>query len=196
MDQHGNVVFGGNGYSEEWHRIAVEERGLLNLPTTADALPYLQSEPVKDLFAKIGVLTEKELESRYEVYSEQYILAIDVEAKLVIDMAKTVIYPTALRYLADLSNTIGSLMDLGVELGNEQAQAIASLTQSMMDSVTKLSEAMQQHDFGSTAEHMQHCAKVIRPLMDEVRVSVDALEAEVADDLWPLPTYEEMLFMK
>ncbi len=196
MDEHGNAIFGGDGYSEEWHKMAVEERGLLNLPTTADALPHLQSEPIKDLFSKIGVLSEKELESRYEVYSEQYILAIDVEAKLVAEMAKTKIYPAAIQYLAELSSTIANLKEVGVELDNSQAQTVAGFTQSLMASVKKLSEAAAKEDFGSVAEHMQYCAKTIRPLMDEVRESADALEGEIADEYWPLPTYQEMLFIK
>ncbi len=75
MEDHGAVIFGGNGYSEEWHQIAVEERGLANLRTTADALPTLKEEYIQDLFQKNGVLTPVELESRFEVYAEQYILS-------------------------------------------------------------------------------------------------------------------------
>ncbi|MGB3649405.1 MAG: glutamine synthetase III, partial [Desulfobulbales bacterium] len=93
MQEHGNVVFGGDGYSAEWHEMAVSERGLKNIPTTADALPALREESVKKLFESTGVLTPVELESRFEVYAEQYILSIDVEAKLVVDIAKTRIYP-------------------------------------------------------------------------------------------------------
>ena len=104
MEKHGNVVFGGDGYSAEWHEMAVSERGLKNIPTTADALPALREESVKKLFESTGVLTPVELESRFEVYAEQYILSIDVEAKLVVDMAKTIIYPAAIRYLSDLAN--------------------------------------------------------------------------------------------
>jgi glutamine synthetase len=196
MDTHGAVVFGGNGYSEEWHKMAVEERGLPNLPTTADALPILQTEYIEDLFEKTGVLSPVELESRYEVYAEQYLLSIEVEAKLVISMAKTSIYPASVKYLSILANTITSLQELGIELEKETAQKVASLSKSMLQSVGKLSEALTKHDFSTTEEHMQYSAKTIRPLMDEVRQYADALEGEVADDLWPLPTYQEMLFIK
>ena len=105
MDKHGAVIFGGDGYSEEWHKMAVEERGLANLPTSADALPVFKEKYIEELFDKSGVLSPKELESRFEVYSEQYILSIEVEAKLVIDMAKTTIYPAAMRHLADIATT-------------------------------------------------------------------------------------------
>ncbi|MEB3210187.1 MAG: glutamine synthetase III [Leptolyngbyaceae bacterium] len=196
MEEHGSVVFGGNGYSEEWHRMAVEERGLANLPTSADALPFLAEEFIKDLFEKTGVLTPVELESRYEVYSEQYILSIEVEAKLVISMAKTLVYPAAIGYLSKLSSTISSLSGLGITLEQESAKTVADLTNSMVATVDKLSAAMESHDFASTAEHMQYCAKTIRPLMDEVREYVDAIEGAIADEFWPLPTYEEMLFIK
>ena len=82
MNEHGNVVFGGDGYSEEWHRAAVEERGLKNIPTTADALPALREASVIELFSSTGVLSPVELESRFEVYAEQYLLSIEVEARL------------------------------------------------------------------------------------------------------------------
>ncbi|NET48238.1 MAG: glutamine synthetase type III [Merismopedia sp. SIO2A8] len=196
MEQHGSVVFGGNGYSEEWHKMAVEERGLANLPTTADALPYLKAESIKDLFNKTGVLTPVELESRFEVYSEQYILSIEVESKLVASMAKTLVYPSAVAYLSKLSSTISSLTSLGITLEQESAKAIADLTNSMVATVGKLEAAMGKHDFGSTDDHMQYCATTIRPLMDEVREYVDALEGSIDDEFWPLPTYQEMLFIK
>ncbi|WP_072619564.1 glutamine synthetase III [Spirulina major] len=196
MEAHGSVIFGGNGYSEEWHKMAVEERGLANLPTTADALPYLRAEFVQDLFAKTGVLTPVELESRFEVYAEQYILSIEVEAKLVIDIAKTRIYPAALDYLSQLSTTMTNLTSLGITLDKGSAEAIATLTNSMMAAVEELSTALAKHDIGSTEEHMQYCATTIRPLMDQVRECADSLEGLVADSFWPLPTYEEMLFIK
>lgn len=196
MEKHHNAVFGGDGYSEEWHKMAVEERGLANLRTSADALPALQYPETKALFESTGVLTAKELESRFDVYAEQYINTIAVEARLVIDMAKTTIYPAAVRYLADLSNTIASLTEVGVALDKSVVTTVADLLGSMTATVAKLQTANAQHDFADTTAHMQFCANTVRPLMDEVRSYADALEAEVADDLWPLPTYQEMLFIR
>jgi glutamine synthetase len=196
MDKHGAVVFSGNGYSEEWHKMAVEERGLANLPTTADALPVLREAYVEELFDKIGVLSPVELESRFEVYAEQYLLSIEVEAKLMVSMAKTVIYPAAVRYLSELSATIAGLKEIGIDLEKESAEKVAMLAKFMLDSVSKLSGALSNHEFSTPEEHMQYFAKTIRPLMDKVREYADALEGEVADDLWPLPTYQEMLFIK
>ena len=193
---HGNAVFGGDGYSVEWHEMAVKERGLKNLPTTADALPYLHDESIINLFASTGVLTPVELASRYEIYAEQYIMSIEVEAKLVIDIAKTYIYPAAINYLADLSAASSGMEGLGVTLDNSTAKKVADEANAMMVAVSALSEAMGKEEFASTDEHMQYIATTIRSLMDKVRVHADALECEVADNLWPLPKYQEMLFIK
>ncbi|MGL5035109.1 MAG: glutamine synthetase III [Microcystaceae cyanobacterium] len=195
MDKHGAVVFSGNGYSEEWHKLAAE-RGLANLRTCADALPVLQQDYIEELFNKMGVLSPVELASRYETYAEQYILSIEVEAKLVINMAKTLIYPAAIRYLSDLSNTVLSLKEIGMDVETETIEKVSSLVKAMMEKVSKLSSALESHDFANPEAHMKYIAQTIRTLMDEVREYADALEGEVADDLWPLPTYQEMLFIK
>ena len=196
IDNHGAVVFGGNGYSAEWHKMAVEERGLANLKTAADAIPVLKEPYVEKLFHELGVLSPVELASRFEIYAEQYILAIEVEAKLVVSMAKTGIYPATIKYLDGLSAALGSLKTNGVDLGNEPLTRIADLLTAMMAAVDKLSAAISRHDFPSIEDHMQFCANTIRPLMDEARQYADMLEGEIADELWPFPTYQEMLFIK
>lgn len=196
MDKHGAAVFGGNGYSDEWHTEAVEQRGLKNIPTTADALPYLKDPSIKELFSSTGVLSETELESRFEVYAEQYILSIEVEAKLVVDMAKTSIYPAALRYLSETAGAVANLSDVGIDMDKGQLEKIAGLAKTLLDGAQELESSMSKHDFGSSEEHMAFCAGTIRSQMDKVREAADTLEGEVADDLWPLPTYEEMLFIK
>jgi len=196
MDKHRNVIFGGNGYSPEWHKMAVEERGLANLRTTADALPVLKADYIEELFTRMGVFTPVELESRFDVYAEQYLLAIEVEAELVVSMAKTIIYPAAVRYLSELSLAISNAAAIGIEINKENAQTVSNLIKLMMDSVGKLSQAIAKDDFDSIEEHMQYSAQTIRPLMDKVREYADTLEGEVADNFWPLPTYQEMLFVK
>ena len=196
MDAHGNAVFGGDGYSAEWHKEAVEKRGLKNIPTTADALPALREDSVKALFESTGVLSPVELESRYEVYSEQYILSIEVEAKLVVDIAKTIIYPAAVRYLGDLAVTNSSMSEMGIGMVASVAQKVAEESNAMLAAVEKLGTAVEKEDFGSTDEHMQYCANELLGLMLEVREHADALEVEVADELWPLPKYSEMLFIR
>ena len=196
MELHGNAVFGGDGYSEEWHKAAVEERGLKNIPTTADALPIYHDQSVIDLFDKTGVFSPIELESRYEVYAEQYILTIDVEANLVSDIATTKIYPTAVSYLSELGLTSSSMADLGIELDTSLTISIATETNSMMAAVAELNDAIAKEDFADTEAHMHFCAETILPLMETVREHADTLEGLVADELWPLPKYREMLFIK
>lgn len=196
LNEHGNVIFGGDGYSEEWHKIAVEERGLKNIATAADAFAELKSHSIAGLFTKTNVLSLDELASRFEVYSEQYIMSIEVEANLVVKMAKTIIYPVATRYLSDLADTKVKMDELNVEFGVEPAQKVAAEIAAMMNAVNELKQAIAKDDFSSVEEKMQFCAYDIIKLMEQVRVHADSLEAEVSDDLWPLPTYQEMLFIR
>jgi glutamine synthetase len=169
---------------------------LKNIPTTADALPALQADDVKALFESTGVLSPVELASRYEVYAEQYILSIEVEAKLVVDMATTIIYPAAARYLSELSMANSGMAEMGVEMDHSIAQTVATEASAMMVAVNQLSDALTKEEFGSTDEHTQYFANEIRGLMDEVRLHADTLETVVADELWPLAKYHEMLFIK
>ncbi len=196
MELHGDVIFGGDGYSSEWHVAAVEERGLRNIPTTADALPVLQDEAVVALFERTGVLSSAELESRYEVYAEQYILSIGVESKLSIEMAKTLIYPAAMSYLSDLAATISATSLVGVEVDTGAMRAVAEESNALIAAAEALDSAMGVDDFATTEEHMHYCADTLRSLMDDVRTHADALETLVADSYWPLPKYREMLFLK
>jgi glutamine synthetase len=143
MVEHGAVIFGGDGYSAEWHRMAVEDRGLKNLPTTADALPYLQDESVKALFASTGVLSEVELKSRYEVYAEIYVLSMAVEANLVADMAKTIIYPAAMKYLSDLASASTAAAALGITSTEAHMQFCAGELRGLMDEVRTHVDALE-----------------------------------------------------
>ncbi len=194
IDEHGKVIFNGNGYSEEWHKEA-ETRGLPNLRTTPDALPALDSAEAKALFDKYNVLTPRELHSRYETYLEQYVRHVNVEAKLVTKLAKTSILPAALRYQGELAQIAASAKSAGVSTDTSTLEEVSGL-------VTKLSSGLKT--LGATSadakgeglEGAQHCRDVVIPAMLEIRSAVDALEGLLADDLWPLPTYQEMLFIK
>jgi glutamine synthetase len=130
------------------------------------------------------------------VYSEQYVLSIEVEAKLVIDIATTSIYPAAATYLSELTSTISSASSVGVTLENSLAKKIAGTTDAMMKDVDLLSVAITKHDFATVEDHMQFCANDVCALMNSVREHADLLETMVADSAWPLPKYAEMLFIK
>jgi len=159
-------------------------------------LPAYKEDAVINLFESTGVLSPKELASRFEVYAEQYILAIEVEAKLVIDIATTKIYPTAITYLSNLTSTSSSLSNMGINLDSSGIESVASEENAMMAAVKQLSSALEQHEFGSEEEHMKHCSEVLCTLMLEVRGHADTLEGLVDDELWPLPKYQEMMFIK
>ena len=196
MEKHGNVIFGGDGYSSEWHTAADEKHGIKNIPTKADTLPAIKEASIIKLFESTGVFSPVELASRFEVYAEQYILSIEVEAKLVIDIATTKLYPAAINYLSTLTSTASSLIGMGIELENSGIADVAAEASGMMTAVNKLSAALAEHDFDSVDEHMKYCADVLCVLMLAVRAHADTLEGLVADELWPLPKYQEMLFIK
>ena len=195
MDEHGAVVFGGDGYSSEWHSKAVEERGLENLRTSADALPVLERPEIRDLFQRQGVLTPVELESRFEVYAEQYILAIEVEARLAVRIARTQIYPVVMQSLERLSRSLRDQEAIGIQTDRGLAATIADLNSKLVHRASALEEAL-THPPHDTHGHLRHCADTLMPLIGSLREAVDGLEALVDDDLWPLPTYQEMLFVR
>ena len=195
IEEHGSVIFNGDGYSDEWHEEAAK-RGLLNLKTTADALPALQEPAVKELFEKYNVLSERELESRYETYLEQYCLSIKVEANLMEEIAATMIFPAAIRYQGELAATCANLKTLGTVFPTPTLDRLTSLIQSLQGAVAGLKKAMDTPEGGSSLDHAKHYLNDVLPAMAEVRKYADELEGIVADDLWPLPTYQEMLFIK
>ncbi|MEN9540192.1 MAG: hypothetical protein RLZZ459_283, partial [Cyanobacteriota bacterium] len=193
--ENGAVIFGGDGYSSAWHEMAVKERGLENLRTSADALPVLKRDAIRDLFTRQNVLSPVELESRFEVYAEQYILAIEVEVRLALRLARTVIYPAVSAYLGELAGSLQEQEAIGLQPSKAIAQQIAGLNQQLVDRANALEAALGSAPHGVEA-HMRHCADQLMPLMGELRAAADALEALVDDAAWPLPTYQEMLFVR
>ena len=192
--EHTKVVFNGDGYSDAWHKEAVEERGLLNLKTTPDALATLTDAKNVAVFEAYDVLTEAELESRKDILSEQYALTLNVEAATTESMAKTMVLPAALRYLAEIGEGAESAEDLGLDTSGAKALAEGVVTQ-----VNALQKALGTLAKARAAAHkaadesMAMKDKVI-PALTKVRAACDALEKEVPADLWPLPTYRDMLF--
>jgi len=195
MDEHGSVIFNGNGYSQEWHEEA-EKRALPNLKTTVDALPAFTLPSTIAAFEKYGILTARELQSRKEIAYEQYIKSVNVEANTVVEMAKTIIYPAAMRYQGQLADTASKLKNAGLEPDTSILQTVTGLTKDLLNGVKKVEEALFHQANGSIEAHAAHFKDAVLPAMLEVRAAADALEGLIADDLWPLPTYQEMLFIK
>ncbi len=195
MREHGAVVFGGDGYSSQWHQKAVAERGLENLPTCAEALPVLRRPEVRELFERQGVLSAVELESRFAVYAEQYALAIEVECKLALQMARTQVYPAAVRYLSELATALQEQQAMGLQPSLAVRNRIGELLHQLNNGCDALEQALEAtpHD---SEDHIRHCASQLMPLLGELRSAVDGLETLVDDNLWPLPSYQEMLFIR
>jgi len=188
LTKHGRIIFNGNGYSEEWHKEA-EKRGLKNLRTTPEALPEIVAQSTVDVFSRQGVLSKDELHSREEIYTHSYVLSVKTESKLTSDIGRTLLLPAALKFAADLtpvadSKSGGKLRKDVLALADELAAALDAL-----DSVRDDEKA----DTHSNAAHA--CNKVL-PAMLKVRAAADGLEEIVADEYWPLPSYQELLFLR
>jgi glutamine synthetase len=179
------IIFNGDGYSEEWHAEA-EQRGLYNLSTTPDALPWIVNKQTVKAFESYNVLSQRELESRYEVFVEQYATKLNIEGETSAAMARTQILPAAVRHLAEL-----------------KAGGVDALVQEVEPLVTELHTALlalekaNDHDGPEGGlKHAKYMRDTVIPAMNGVRDVADRLERLVADDLWPLPKYSEMLFIK
>jgi glutamine synthetase len=178
------IVFGGDGYSEEWHAEAAR-RGLDNLPSTPDALPCLASESTVAVMSKYGVLSERELEARLEVAVEQYSTKLNIESETASSMARTMLLPAAVRYLNELlASERQGLIDEFAPLIAEFHDAIKAL------------EVANEDPGLEGFELAAYMRDTVFPAMGAVREVADRLEKLVADDLWPLPKYSEILFIK
>ncbi len=191
--EHSAVIFNGNGYSEEWHKEAAK-RGLPNLKTTVDSLPVITAKDTISAYEKYGVLSRRELEARRDIAYEQYCKHVNVEANLVLEIAKTKIFPAAARYQTELSNNALAVKAAGGKPVTAILDSISEHLAGLQESCDTLEKIRAKHVSGLAAEAKHYCDHVL-PAMLEVRKHADALEAIVADDLWPLPTYEEMLFI-
>jgi glutamine synthetase len=180
------VVFDGDGYSEAWHKEA-EKRGLANLKTTPDALPWIVEKTTVAAFKKYKVLSKRELESRYDVFTEQYVMNINIEAETAASIARTMVLPAAVRYLTELqasglSELVGEIEPLVKELHF----ALLKLEDANLD---------ENHPDSSAQKEAVYMRDSVIVAMEDVRDVADRLEKFVADDLWPLPKYSEMLFI-
>ncbi|HEY1835189.1 MAG TPA: glutamine synthetase III [Solirubrobacteraceae bacterium] len=180
------VVFDGDGYSEEWHAEA-EKRGLANLKTTPDALPWLTDKQTVAAFKKYKVLSKRELESREEVFTEQYVTMINIEAETAASIARTMLLPAAVRHLIELKAS-------GLE---ELVGEVEPVVKELHFALLKLEDAnLDTNHPDSAHKEAVYMRDTVILAMDDVRDVADRLERLVADDLWPLPKYSEMLFIK
>ena len=191
------IIFNGNNYSDEWQKEAAK-RGLLNLRTSVDAYPELMKPDVVKAFEKYGVLNERELRARYDVAIEQYNKTINIEAQLMVLMANRYILPAAYQYQGQLAETVAAVKAAGAT-ARETRRAlddVCRLTDECKQRVDRL-QLMLDHDGSSDAEkHAKYFRDKVVPAMAALRETGDGLECIVPHDIWPLPTYREMLFVR
>jgi glutamine synthetase len=193
--QHSAVIFNGNGYSEEWHHEA-EKRGLPNLRNTVSALPALLKQEYIEVFEKYKVLSEREIRSRYDIYVERYIKDINTEAQCALTIAKTQLLPAAYRYQGELAGIAANLKSCGKNPHLGTLETLTTMVATFEEKINALDHAVNHkgaHDLTAEAKHFND---VVKSAMLEVREIADQLETVIADDIWPLPKYQEMLFIK
>ena len=195
VSEHKAVIFNGNGYSQEWHDEA-EKRGLPNLKATPDALAVLASPTNIALFEKYGVLSERELRSRYEIYMERYCKDINTEAQSAIQIAKTMILPAAYRYQGELVGTAHKLKEIGKTVHMGTLDKLTTLVGEFEAGIGALEKVAGHHGGGEISAEVAHFHGKVIPSMVSLRETADQIESILPDDLWPLPTYREMLFIK
>ncbi len=189
---HGAVIFNGDGYADAWQEEAAS-RGLKNLRTTVDAIPFMAEKENEELFERYGVLSARELEARKDVILEQYALTILVEAKETAEIAKTMILPTALRYQGELAGIAVNVKAAGLDATNPLLTDITTAIGELSTALTALEKGVESFHGESELEESTYALETLIPAMAAVRAAADSLETLVADDLWPLPTYNEML---
>jgi len=191
------IIFNGNGYSDDWQKEAAK-RGLLNHRTSVDAYAEALKPEVIKTFEKYGVLNERELHARYEVAVEQYNKSLNVEAQLMVLMANRYILPAAYRYQTDLAQSVAAVKTAGAS-AKETRRALDDLcllTDEAKVRVDQLQKLLEHEGNGNAEKHAKYFRDKVVPAMDALRETGDSLECIVPHDVWPFPTYREMLFIK
>ena len=176
------VIFNGDNYTEEWHKEA-EKRGLPNLRNTIDCLPVITRKDTLDLFAKYKVYSERELQSRFTIISENYTKTVNIEGQLTSMMARTMILPAALRFQAEVANAVNATKTAGIE-NSAQVDLLKALSATISEfqaAIAKLDKALGQHGNGDVLEHAKHFRDAVLPAIPRSEHSPSSID--VADDL-------------
>ena len=191
-----NIIFNGNGYSDEWP-VEAEKRGLLNLKSTPEAVPAFLAQKNVDVFSKYGVYTEAELQSRVEILLDEYCKTLNIEALTMIDMAKKEILPAAAKYIKDIAKTAELAKSCGAEtvFEEETVKEISALVTEMYKALGTLEADVQKvHSIEDTQEMANYFHDTIFADMGALRVPADKIETLVGKEYWPYPTYSDLLF--
>ena len=191
------IIFNGNGYDQAWVEEA-ERRGLLNLRTTVDALPYYLKPKNVELFERQKVFTAQEVESRYEIKLETYVKVIDIEALSMIDIARHMILPAAIAYSKEVAKEISLkkavMPDLKPEAEEALLRSLNEQTNALYTRTAALEKAVKEMEgFGDMLKRGEYIRDVVIEDMNGLRAAGDALEGLVAKSYWPMPTYHDLL---
>lgn len=198
LKDHQRIIFNGNGYAEDWE-IEAEKRGLANNRNTAEALPCFVSQKAIDLFEEFNVLTEPEIRARYEIKLEKYSKLLNIEARVMIRMARRTYLPAISDYMADLANNISAVKAvMPDEEMKEHMALLKRITRGVSAAGKATRELMRLHDMAEAIEDPQEEANFyandVIPAMEALRKEIDDLECVVERNYWPVPTYNDILF--
>ncbi len=198
-EKHKRIIFSGNGYSKEWQEEA-KRRGLPNLPTMVDAIPALTTDAAIDMFEHFKVFTKAELEARAEIQYEIYAKAINIEARTMIDMATKQIIPAVVKYTTVLAESVNQVRTAGKtynvsvqEKLLEKTSALLAESYEALNHLAEVTAEIEKKEEGP--ERARYCLDVIMPAMTELRTPVDALEMIVDKEMWPMPSYGDLMFI-
>jgi glutamine synthetase len=193
---HKRVIFNGDNYDKAWHKEA-EARGLPHLHDVVDALPVLKSREKLDLFKNLAILSEEELTSRMTIFRERWIKQLIIEAETMLSMARTTVLPAAVRYEREVAEAIAATQGAGVDPGDQRSllEDLVELINNLRSAIRAVADAL-DHSSPDEEMHALHIRDHVQPAMERLRDVSDELERQVADDLWTLPSYREMLSIK
>ncbi len=194
LKEHHRIIFSGNGYSPEWAEEAAQ-RGLSNLPSTADALPVYCNPKIIALVTKHGIFTEEEFRARYGIYMDAYKKVVHIEGRTMVDMVMHQILPAALSYTNNLCNDVSVKNSLNISHRAESAilQEMSKRTDRLFEGCERLKQALDKIP-ENREDAVSYCRTAIVPAMDSLREDADALEAMTDKSCWPYPTYSDLLF--
>jgi len=197
VKEHKRIVFNGNNYAPEWEKEAAK-RKLLNLKNTVDALPELVKPEAVKLLDKYKILNEREIHARYEIFLENYNKTINVEGQLMVLMANRYIFPAALEYQKRIGQSVTAVKQAGgsTPQGKKLLAQYTKLVDQFKAQADALAAALEHSSNGSAEKHAKYMRDKVVPAMAKLRTIGDEIEVHTPHELWPLPTYREMLFVK
>ena len=199
LEEHKRIIFNGNGYTDEWVEEA-EKRGLYNLKSTPDALPHFIAEKNVALFTKHGIFTKEELNSRYEIWLENYYKTINIESNTLAEMIQKQVIPSVFTYVEKLADTAAAKKSVVADVSVASEAALISRLSALADTMTKDLETLEADTAKAftLTDDVLACAKAYQGAvltdMETLRKSADEAEALIPDELLPYPTYDELLF--